>query len=79
MAQPPCSSHSRIAPASCSTEIPSPAASGSRMAVGPRALVPVSASVEGRGLMSANIGPHEQAVVIALWYLDPPEQERGHH
>jgi hypothetical protein len=20
-----------------------------------------------------------QAVVIALWYLDPPEQERGHH
>ena len=20
-----------------------------------------------------------QAVVIALWYLDPPEHERGHH
>ena len=40
---------------------------------------PVNSQTATCAIANGGGGKRSQAVVIALWYLDPPEHERGHH
>jgi hypothetical protein len=40
---------------------------------------PVNSQTATCAIANGGGDKRSQAVVIALWYLDPPEQERGHH
>ena len=39
---------------------------------------PVNSQTATCAIANGGTDKRSQAVVIALWYLDPPEQERGH-
>ena len=40
---------------------------------------PVNSQTATCAIANGRSDKWSQAVVIALWYLDPPEQERDHH
>ena len=40
---------------------------------------PVNSQTATSTIANGGGDKRSQAVVIALWYLDPPEHERGHH
>jgi hypothetical protein len=40
---------------------------------------PVNSQTTTCAIANGEGDKRSQAVIIALWYLDPPEQERGHH
>ena len=40
---------------------------------------PVNSQTATCAIANGEGDKQSQAVVIALWYLDPPERERGHH
>jgi len=40
---------------------------------------PVNSQTTTCAIANGESDKQSQAVIVALWYLEPPERERGHH